>query len=272
MYRTIDLALTQTPRFYAWLLARRRRRNVEKMLFLRLLRRGDVVIDAGANEGYYTLLFSHVVGRSGQVHAFEPVPPTFQRLQEHVQRNSFFDNVVANACALGEAADVAELFVPGEDLGQASLIPHQAGSWSAAAVVHRYRCPVTTLDDYWRIHGTAEPAFLKCDVEGAELLVLRGATQLLARSTPLLYLEVCSDWTTDLGYRPAELVEFLKHLGYTNFYLVTPEVHPLTEPMRQINTLKESANLLCAVPGAGGDRAAVAIEHLRAIAPGQTVS
>ena len=50
---------------------------LEKRVYLALVREGDVVFDIGANLGHFTLLFSDLVGRRGEVHAFEPVPPTF---------------------------------------------------------------------------------------------------------------------------------------------------------------------------------------------------
>jgi predicted methyltransferase len=72
--------LARRPRLYSELLRTLGRGSLEKRTFLRAIRSGDVVIDVGANEGYFTLLFSDIVGATGEVHAFEPAEPTFNVL------------------------------------------------------------------------------------------------------------------------------------------------------------------------------------------------
>src|ERR1700680_1863823 len=175
----LNFALAQAPGIYARLLGRRRRVNCEKLAFLAIVRRGDIVFDVGANDGYYTLLFSHLVGRRGQVHAFEPVPPTFGLLEANVGRERRFDNVVLNNCALDAADGSLPLFVPQSDHGQASIARQSAGSWAAPQEVRTYTCRARTVDGYVREHSEEPPAFVKCDVEGAELRVLSGAVETL---------------------------------------------------------------------------------------------
>jgi FkbM family methyltransferase len=247
--RFLDFALAQAPGLYSRLLERRRQVNVEKLVFLAVVEKGDRVFDVGANAGYYTLLFSHLVGRRGRVHAFEPVPETFAALSRALAREGRFDNVVTNPCAVGDREGVLPIHVPDADFGQASIAHHDAGSWTAAREIRSYDCRMTTLDAYLQEHPAACPSFIKCDVEGAELLVLRGAADTLAAHRPLLHLEVNPDWTRSLGYEPPEVAHFLTGLGYSRFFLVEAGVHPLTDPERDLAALRGSANLLCAVPG-----------------------
>jgi FkbM family methyltransferase len=251
MRRLLDFALAQTPGLYAEILKRRPRRNVEKLVFLAVVERGDVVFDVGANLGYYTLLFSHLAGRRGRVHAFEPIPETLAALEAGLARERRFDNVTLNEWALSDRTGSLPFFVPGDDHGQASMARHAAGSWSRPHEVRSHECRVRTLDDYCRESGAA-PSFVKCDVEGAELLVLRGGAVTLAACRPLLHLEVNPDWTRSLGYAPPEIVRFLAGLGYSRFLLVEQAVRPLGDPEAAIAALAElagSANLLCAVAG-----------------------
>jgi FkbM family methyltransferase len=248
MRRLLDFALAQAPGLYARLLKRRRQVNVEKLVFLSVVERGDVVFDVGANAGYYTLLFSHLVGRRGRVHAFEPIPATFAGLTASLACEGRFDNVALNDCALGDREGVLPFFVPDADYGQASLARHGEGSWSRPREVRSYDCRMRTLDGYAHESG-ALPGFVKCDVEGAELLVLQGGAETIARCRPLLHLEVNPDWTRSLGYAPPEIVRFLAGLGYSRFLLVGQEVRPLVDPERDLADLSVSANLLCAVPG-----------------------
>jgi FkbM family methyltransferase len=243
----LERSLTRLPGLYARLIARRREPNLEKIVFLSLVRRGDTVIDIGANTGYYTLLFSHLVGVRGSVHAFEPVPPTFARLQAYMQRAGP-GNVVLNNQALADEEKETALYLPGGDHGQAALTAHTFGSWTAEASVQTYPCRATTLDAYVATREVGALSFVKCDVEGAELLVLRGARQAIHRFNPLLFLEVSRHWTADFSYEPADIARFLQDLGYSRFFLVTDKLLPLSELPRDLDVrrLPDSANLLCA--------------------------
>ncbi|HXO26244.1 MAG TPA: FkbM family methyltransferase [Thermoanaerobaculia bacterium] len=246
----LNFALAQVPGIYTRLLGRRRRLNCEKLAFLAIVRRGDVVFDVGANDGYYTLLFSHLVGRRGQVHAFEPVPPTFGLLEANVGRERRFDNVVLNNCALAAADGSLPLHVPQPDHGQASIVRQSAGSWAASQEIRTYTCQARTVDGYLRAHGEEPPAFVKCDVEGAELHVLAGAIETLRKRPPLLHLEVNANWTRSLDYEPPDLVRFLVGFGYSRFLLVDDHIQVLDDPRRELSALQGSANLICAVPEA----------------------
>src|SRR3954451_8180676 len=163
MRRLLDFALAQAPGLYAGLLKWRRQVNLEKLVFLSVVQQGDVVFDVGANAGYYTLLFSHLVGRRGQVHAFEPVPATFAALTAGLARDQRFDNVTLNDCALGDREGTLPLFVPDGDYGQASITRHGTGSWTRPREVRGYCCRMTTRDGEARENGGQE-SFVKCEI------------------------------------------------------------------------------------------------------------
>ncbi|HVT58070.1 MAG TPA: FkbM family methyltransferase [Thermoanaerobaculia bacterium] len=273
----VELALTRAPWIYSQLLRRRRQVDHDRLAFVAVIRRGDVVFDIGANQGSYTLLFSHLVGRHGRVHAFEPMPPTFAALAAHLDRVAHFDNVVANDCALAAREGELRLFMPGSDHAQAAIVPHAAGSWTRVAEVRSYPCRAATVDGYLRARGEAPPDFVKCDVEGAELRVLEGACETLRSRPPLLYLEINPDWTRSLGYAPPDLARFLQGFGYTRLALIehvvdcslAAEVRPLDDPLRELAAFRGSANLLCAVPElhAARLRRLLAAAGLRGAAP-----
>ena len=88
-------------------------------------------------------------------------------------------NFTLNNSALGDAEGMIELHLPGNDDGQASMRMHDSGSWQGAATVQSHRCRVNTLDAY--AAGFLKLDFVKCDVEGAELLVANGAAETLRR-------------------------------------------------------------------------------------------
>ena len=143
---TAEFLLARRPALYDALLRLRPGHDLDKRVFLRLVREGDVVFDVGANLGLYTLLFSHRTGRTGQVHAFEPAPPTFQALLCNLDREGRFRNVVANGVAVGAAAGTASLYLPGDDHGQASLTgrPGAPGRESRGSPSSRSRSPRST--------------------------------------------------------------------------------------------------------------------------------
>lgn len=250
MRSLLEPSLIRLPRLYAWLIGRRRHPNLEKAVFLLLVQRGDCVVEVGANTGYYTRLFAQLVGARGCVHAFEPIPPTFAGLQASL-RGAPAGRVVLNNCALAEEEGTAPLYLPGADHGQAALARHSFGSWAATDVpVQTYSCRTATLDAYVAAAGLAALNFVKCDVEGAELLVLRGAQETIRRFKPLLFLEVSRHWTEGFGYAPADLARFLEVLGYSRFFLVEDEIRPVTDLPRELadGRLPDSVNLLCADP------------------------
>jgi FkbM family methyltransferase len=212
--RSAQAMLARHPLIYERLLRAARRGSVEKRAFLRLLRPGDVVVDVGANAGYFTLLFSDVVGASGEVHAFEPIAPTFERLSHTIRDARRFDNVTLNCAACGEAAGVATMLVPGGDWAQAALAAHATGSWSSEASVTRYETVIVPLDSYLEAKAPARVDFMKLDAEGAELAVLKGAARTLTARAPLLSIELYAEWTRDFGYEPGDLVRFVEAVGY----------------------------------------------------------
>ena len=74
--------LARNPILFKFLSRFRKSINYEKLLYLRKIKKGHTVLDIGANQGYYTSLFSILTGYKGQVHAFEPVPESFSKLEK----------------------------------------------------------------------------------------------------------------------------------------------------------------------------------------------
>lgn len=229
------------------------RSTSDKITFMRCIRNGDTIIEVGANRGEFTSLFSHWTGRTGAVIAFEPVPPTFERLQQRVAREKRFDNIVLVNTAVGDSSEPITVYMPDEDDGHASLQKHTTGSWQDAQRVVAFEAPMQRLDDYLAGAKLERFDFLKVDVEGAELLVLRGATEALRKYRPLIHLEVCSAWTDGFDYKPAEIVSFLRGLGYSAFYLIDHfdrSTTVLKDAEAELGAMeKVSADLICAAPG-----------------------
>jgi FkbM family methyltransferase len=235
--------LSRSPAVYRGLLRSLGRVNTEKFAYLTLLRSGQTVFDVGANTGYYTVLFSHIVGPNGRVHAFEAVPPTFAALSSRLVGERVFANVTPNAAAICDTAgQLVELTLPGDDHGQASLAAHTSGSWASSNRTS-FQVESMTLDLYAETNGIRKVDFVKIDVEGAELLVLRGARSLLSRDKPTILLEFFEGWSRDFKYGAKELITLLADVGYSYFCL--DDFTFLEDPVAQLANANRSVNVIC---------------------------
>jgi FkbM family methyltransferase len=245
--RYFERRLAGTPQFYKSLLMATGRGSLEKRLFLGLIRRGNVVFDVGANVGNFTILFADLVGTSGSVHAFEPIPPTFSLLCERARRENHHENILTNPVACSDGTGVIEIKVPDGDFGQASMRSHAAGSWLTAKSVQGFLVPTLKLGDYMAENHLTQVDLIKCDCEGAELFVLKGAVNLLRRFEPVLFLEVAEFWTKDFGYRSSDLVDFLVDSGYSHFLIEDEPVRQEEIRERLADKAREgSVNIVCA--------------------------
>jgi FkbM family methyltransferase len=198
------------------------RSNGMKLLLVALVRRSDIVFDVGANKGIFTALMSNLVGRDGRVHAFEPSSDTCNLLRATLaERARNPENVVVNTAAVGTEDGVATLYTPREDHGQASLKTHETGSWAGEAAVRSAEVRVLALDTYMTKHAPSRLDFVKMDVEGAELLALRGFAAGLASVRPVVVCELCGAWTRAFDYEPSAVVDELRAAGYDSFFLVS---------------------------------------------------
>ena len=139
----------------------------ETALCRRLLRAGMCAVDAGAHAGYYSVLFSHLVGASGSVLAFEPHPSNFRLLLANLLLNDC-GNVRAQPLALAERGGSAWLHLSSDNAGDHRL----------AATPGRARVAVETIDLDTALDGTAVD-FIKIDTQGAEPRILAGMSAML---------------------------------------------------------------------------------------------
>jgi FkbM family methyltransferase len=152
------------------------------------------------------------VESEGMVYAFEPVRPNFECLRDNVGLNSSH-NVVLENRALGERPGRLKLYLPRDGVS-ASLRAH--GGEANCDVME---AEVTTLDDFVERSAIARLDFLKADIEGAELLLLKGGIRTLERFKPTLMLEVQAHSTRLFGYLPEALFTMLRNLGYRAHYV-----------------------------------------------------
>jgi FkbM family methyltransferase len=179
----------------------------------RFLRKGMVVLDIGANEGFYTLLAAHCVGENGFVIAFEPSPRERHRLRMNLGLN-LCGNVRVEGAAVADREGVMSLHVvQTAETGCNSLRPPAVQGPTKILPVD-----VTTVDRFLRRNAVQRVDFVKMDVEGAELLALKGAQNLFRKiPRPLVLIEVSDLRTIPWGYRSREILDWLCELGFVLF-------------------------------------------------------
>jgi FkbM family methyltransferase len=167
----------------------------ELALMRRYLARGGDMVDVGAHVGMYTVAAALALRGRGRVLAFEPNPEARRQLEANLALNACENVDVLPAAAAAEPGE-ALLHVPAtRDPSFSSL---GGGRFDESEPIG---VPTTTVDDEVLRRGLS-PAFVKIDVEGAELDVLAGAEQTLARR-PVLLIEVSESTAADVEARLA---------------------------------------------------------------------
>ena len=195
------------------------------LLLSSIIKKGDTVIDIGANVGQLTFHMAYLVGENGSVHAFEPYSKSFDKLRDIIKYANLSSIIKLNNLGLSNETRVATLTIPIEKCTEATLMPHKADTWidyeSEQSHYITEECKLITLDNYINENAINDISFIKCDVEGAELHVLLGAENLLKGSMPpIIMIEIYEEWTKSFGYSPADLFSFLeKTAGYEFYWL-----------------------------------------------------
>ena len=189
----------------------------ESLWMERNLRRGDLVLDVGANHGIVSLECALLVGPTGKIHAFEPAPETHACLTRHLKTNKI-ENVLVFDTAVGAVSGRAMLRVYKRATGLSTLSefdPHRVPD-------EVIEVKTITLDEHCESYGISRVDLLKIDIEGHELFALRGAKRMLAsRRVRAILLEVGDDTCRNANVHPQEILNDLEELGYEVFSILS---------------------------------------------------
>ncbi len=173
------------------------------------IRPGMVVIDVGANIGYLSLLAAKFVGPEGKVYALEPGRKNLESLRKNIENNGF-GNIEVLPCAAGATSGPREFHLYG------------AGNLDSFYVRPDLSAPETVTVDTVRLDDVVKCKvdFVKIDVEGAEIEVLRGMDNILASNEEIrLIIELNPICLQSAGHLPEELPKFLIEKGFSIFIL-----------------------------------------------------
>jgi len=176
------------------------------------IRSPGAVWDIGAHAGYYSLLASRLLGASGTVVAFEPLPHNLAYLRQHLELNGV-KNVIVVPCAVSDTDGRAHFAAGGSQYGRLDV----AGGLEVETVC---------LDTYLRQNPAQAPTVVKMDVEGAEFAVLRGARTVLATCRPIFFIaghgwmvtKQCGDLLAEHDYRVEQFAADAQTTGMYELY------------------------------------------------------
>ena len=183
---------------------------------LRMLNSDWVVLDVGANVGFWTVPMTKALGPSGKVHAFEPVPSNNLRLRENVTLNNLQDRVEVHELGLSDRRDtllisLREDFANGSGTGNASIVIDDSDG--------RFRCgmiAVDTLDNIFPSLNVKRLDFIKIDIEGHEDKFLVGAASTIRQFRPIIHMEINEAYYNRRGLdATATFEEWARSAGYT---------------------------------------------------------
>lgn len=163
----------------------------------------SVFFDVGAHGGIFTTTFC-AANPGGRAVAFEPSPGPLEELAGAERRNGHQGRVTARPVAVGDRAGYAEAWLDAARMAHMEPAPPGTAAFQVECV---------TLDAEAERLGVA-PALIKVDVEGWEDAVLRGATGILARARPVVFLELHLDVLESRGVAPRSLTGMMAELGY----------------------------------------------------------
>ena len=181
-----------------------------------LVKPGDQVLDIGANVGWFSKVLSELVGPSGRVYSIEPVPLTFELLNFCVRKLEL-RNVETINCAMSDRTGSATMEVPvyswgGENFYEAEIVEDGGGE----SQLRRFTVRVDTVDSLSE-RMPAAITFMKVDVEGHEVAVLRGGQRVLSQARPALLLEMGGN-PEDERSVGRQLMMHLEDCGYLHYW------------------------------------------------------
>lgn len=177
------------------------------------LKPGGVFIDVGANVGYLSAIGLSLVGTTGQVHSFEPMPAYFSYLEQIAELNPQY-KIVANKLALGQADGKACITSHRHGTGCNSMVP---GFIPKEHIAETLNIHVWRLDEYIQKQKLSRISLIKIDTEGFELPVLLGTSRFFddhKGNLPPIIVEITPRAFKLMNKNVSELEEFMASYGY----------------------------------------------------------
>jgi FkbM family methyltransferase len=199
----------------------------EMILLKEFIKPGDIVFDLGSNFAYYTERMSRMVGETGKVYAFEPIPFTYAVFAMIIKKLKL-KNVISYKKGVSNKNEVVQFRVPKTNIGTFNTgmahISNRNNNLDTADNEYDYTkeetfdCEIVALDDFFNSNMPGL-SFIKIDIEGAELFALQGAKNLLAKYNPAILIEINPVFLEGFKLTQENVVSFINENGYEIFHL-----------------------------------------------------
>ena len=201
----------------------------ETELLKKLIKKNNIIIDVGANIGYYTLIATKCAGKNGKVYAFEPDPTNFAILKKNANINGY-NNIILTQKAISNKTGKAKLYLCTKNTADHKI--YDDGTNRKFIEIDSIR-----LDDFFK-NFNEEINLIKIDTQGAEGHVLQGMISLIERNKNIKI--IIEFWPSGLqkdGFNPKDLLMSLKKHGF-NLYIINEKSERL-EPVNIDSLLKQ---------------------------------
>lgn len=184
------------------------------------IEKGYTVLDLGASIGYYTLLFSRLVGNQGKVYSFELNPNRFHILEENVRMNGYTNVILENKAVSNKNGE---------------------------SIIYHHKAQTVTLDSYFQIQEDDNIDFIKIDVEGHEKHVFEGMKEILRKNPQVKILfEFHPQLLADYETKPQDLLNIIDKMNFQMFDILEDKPITSNELLKMYpNKKNTSTNIFC---------------------------
>jgi FkbM family methyltransferase len=193
----------------------------EVSVFKQLLCGKKLFYDIGGNIGFYAV-YAAMENPDLFVETFEPMPKMFSTLVKNIEINCLNERVHANNFGFSDSQGLVNFYIYPYGGTNASM-KNVSNSDEAREV----SAQVLRLDDFLKDKKQA-PDIIKCDVEGAEKLVLMGGLETIRQNRPVIFFEILRKWSAKFNYHPNDILKALRELGYDCFVPNQGKLKPFT--------------------------------------------
>jgi len=213
-------------------------------LFKKTVKEGDVIVDLGANIGYFTLLAAKLTGKKGRVYAFEPEPRNYNYLVKNIGLNNY-DNVSAFQKAVSDRKGKTRLFICPYDTGHHTINQPdgiEAYRQGRKGEVNGVEIETLALDEYFK-DKEKRIDVIKIDVEGAEALAISGMKEILKNNENIkIFLEFFPLLIIKMNSSPEGFIDKLIEDYRFSIFIIPDDYDASKGEILRINSADELMN------------------------------
>ena len=178
---------------------------------------GNIVVDLGANIGYFTCLLAKIVGEGGKVFAFEPDPRNLKLLRRNIQENNYKNVIIADK-AVSDVNGSCTLYSSQKKFGANRIFESKKNQTQDFIPI---KSETICLDDYFEKQNLLKKIdFIKIDVEGSEFRAFNGMKKILELNNNLkIFTEIAPSLLEDAGSSGKQVLDFLQEHKFINFFI-----------------------------------------------------